>query len=281
MGEATSGGALTVVNAIPTGTGAAIGLELSTSARVELVREEGPVDLEASQAPDIDPSLARACLDVLSHELEVPLSGRIETDSQIPIARGLKSSSAAANAIVMAILDALELEAASERVLDLSVRAARQAGVTATGALDDAAASLLGGLVVTDNAQDRILRRKRLGASLPVLLLVPEREQPTQHVDPLDQATPVCEQALALLEQDEWKPALTLNGLGIAATLGTGLDPAYRALAAGALAAGVSGTGPAVGAVCTEETTASIRGAWQPYTSGILTTRTRDREASS
>jgi shikimate kinase len=269
---------LTVVNALPTGKGAAIGLDLETRARVELEREPGPVEVAIEGEPDADPSLARACVDAVARRIDTELSGTVETESDIPIARGLKSSSAAANAITLAILDALDRPADPERVLELGIEAAREAGVTVTGAFDDAAASLLGGLVVTDNRRDELLRRKRLGVSRPVLLLVPGTRRHTQDVNDLDRARPVAEQALALVDEDDWPAALTLNGLGVAAALGSPLDPAYRALGAGARAAGLSGTGPAIGALATEEVTAAIRGAWQPYQSPIVTARTRDGE---
>lgn len=278
-GEGVSGGALTVVNAIPTGTGAAVGLDLETRARVELDPEPGPVEVHVDDQPGADPSLGQACVAEIEDRLDIQLSGRVETTSDIPIARGLKSSSSAANAVTLAVLDALDEPASPERVLDVSVDAARRAGVTVTGALDDAAASLLGGLVVTDNTQDEIVGRKRLGSSRPVLLLVPETQRRSSDVGSLDAAEPVARRALETLDED-WQAALTLNGLGIAAALDSPLDPAYRALAAGARAAGLTGTGPATGAVCTEETTVQVRQAWQPYTSGILTAHTRDEEVA-
>jgi shikimate kinase len=277
-GEGRSGGALTVVNAIPTGKGAAVGLDLATRAHARLEREPGPVAVDVEDEPDADPSLARACVDVVGNHADLALSGTVETSSDIPIARGLKSSSAAANAIVLALLDALDVEADPDQVLELSLAAARQAGVTVTGALDDAAASLLGGLVVTDNTRDEILRRKRLGPSMPVLVLVPENRRPTREAADLDDAAPAAEEAHHLLADGNWSAALTVNGLAVAAALDAPLDPAYRALGAGARAAGLSGTGPAVGAVATEDATSAIRSAWQPYQAGILTARTRDEE---
>lgn len=198
------------------------------------------------------------------------------TETELPIARGLKSSSVAANAVVLAILDALDADADATTVLDLAVEAARGAGVTVTGALDDAAASLMGGLVVTDNREDRVVRREPLNKEYHVLVLVPLERAYTSEVDDLDDLRPVTERCLAHLEDDAWRRALTLNGLGVAAALRQGLDPAYRALVAGARAAGTTGTGPAVAAVCDEDTTTAIRGAWEPYQAPILTARTTD-----
>lgn len=271
---------MTVVNAIPTGRGAAIGIDPTTMARVELERSEGPIAVEIrdrhGEPADEDPSLAEACVEVVAGAFDEQLSGRVVTETELPIARGLKSSSVAANAIVLAVLDALDAEADATTVLDLAVEAARRAGVTVTGALDDAAASLMGGLVVTDNRQDRVVRREPLNNEYHVLVLVPLERAYTSEVDDLDDLRPVAERCLAYLEDDAWRTALTLNGLGVAAALRQGLDPAYRALVAGARAAGTTGTGPAVAAVCDEDTTTAIRGAWEPYQAPILTARTTD-----
>jgi shikimate kinase len=278
-GTGRAGGALTVVNAIPVGRGAAGGLDLETRARVEVQRQAGPVEVQVEDHPDADPSLAEACVAAVADHAGTPLGGRVETTSEIPIARGLKSSSAAANAVVLALLDALDREPEPRTVLEIGVEAARRAGVTKTGALDDAAASLLGGLVVTDNREDRVERREPLNTDHAVVLLVPQRRQPTASVEGLEDARPVAQRSLALVDEGAWRHALTLNGLGVAASTGQGLDPAYRALGNGATAAGTTGTGPAVGAVCPPDATALVRRAWEPYTGrgdGLLEAATTD-----
>lgn len=278
-GTATAHGAFTVVNAIPTGQGAAIGVDLETTAEVDLEQGTGPLQVTIQDEPDADPGLARACVRVIEDAYDLTLTGTIETRSQIPIERGMKSSSVAANAIVQAILDALEQPVPPDTILELSIAAARRGEVTITGALDDAAASLLGGLVVTDNRDDEIVHRERLDADHAVVFLVPSSRRPTRTVNDLDRLAPVSRRCLDLVDRDEWHGALTLNGLGVAAALEQGNDPIYRALNAGALAAGVTGTGPAIGALVPPDATRLIRRAWEPYTAegtSIIETRTRN-----
>jgi shikimate kinase len=279
-GTGTAHGALTVVNAIPAGQGAAIGLDLETHAEVDL-DDTGEVTVTIEDAADEDPALAEACLHEIGERLDRPLGGHVHTTSEIPIARGLKSSSVAANAITLAVLDALDEPPPPERVLDVSVDAARRAGVTQTGALDDAAASLLGGLVVTDNRRDEIVGRKRLDTRHPVLCLVPERKRYTADTSELDDGADLARDHLDLVEDGRWQHALTLNGLAVAANLEAPTDPALRALNGGAIAAGLTGTGPATGAVCKPETRVNVRQAWQPYVeAGIVQTHTRNPEGS-
>lgn len=278
-GQARAHGAVTVVNAIPTGQGAAFGVELATEANVQVTTQEGPVILSV-QAPDqapgqTDASLAEACLSVVGEHLGTQLSGTVETTSEIPLARGLKSSSVAANAIVLALLDALvpDQPVDPETVLALSLAAARQAGVTVTGALDDAAASLLGGLVLTDNQEDVVQERKPIQEDLVVLLLVPPSRRFTQGTaSALQPAAEITGRCLALTRDGHWDQGLTLNGLAVATCLGQGTGATYRALQAGALAAGTTGTGPATAAVCTPETARAVRSTWDRYEADILAT---------
>jgi shikimate kinase len=88
--------------------------------------------------------------------------------------------------------------------------------------------------------------------SLAVVLIVPEAKTPTMSVRDLPYApfAPLAREAHALALRGRWQDALTLNGLVAGALYGT--PPAWTrdALAAGALCAGVSGTGPAFAAVC-------------------------------
>ena len=80
-----------------------------------------------------------------------------------PCGQRLKSSSTAANAAVLATLDAMGEEMDLIEAAKIGVAAAREAGETITGALDDALASMLGGAVVTDNRNMKLLKRDRPG----------------------------------------------------------------------------------------------------------------------
>src|SRR5581483_938404 len=176
--------------------------------------------------------------------------GRVETTSQIPATRGLKSSSAAANAVALAANRAFELYEgrALDRatLLDTAIEAALDAGVTITGAFDDATASLEGGLVVTDNAERKVLHRERVDETHQVILVVPSGTTPTLSVKDLPYApfAPHALRAHALARQGQCREAMTLNGFVCAALYGSDASWVRVALGAGALAAGLSGKGP-------------------------------------
>ncbi|MEM3929632.1 MAG: shikimate kinase [Candidatus Korarchaeum sp.] len=235
-------GAITVVNAIASWRGSAIGIEMEVSAKARASNE-------FSVSPE-DPLVVEAAREALKF-----IGGRgieLEVTSNIPIGWGLKSSSAVANATVLAVIGAHGRRINLLDAIKISVRAARRAGVTVTGAMDDAAASMLGGLVLTDNSRDELIMRVPV-PELDVAILLPHGEsaRPTSSVDSrrISKYSSLTNSLMDLLPKRPWE-VMTLNGLLYSGLLGFNAEPALKAMELGALGAGLSGTGPAVAAVC-------------------------------
>ena len=93
-----------------------------------------------------------------------------------PVAKGLKSSSAAANATALATTAALGKTLDDLELVKLGVDAAFDAKVTVTGAFDDACASYFGGTVITDNLNRKIVKQLPLAEDLVVLFFVPPQK---------------------------------------------------------------------------------------------------------
>lgn len=265
--KARAHGAISIVNAIPSGMGAAMGINLWTEAEVEVYEGEG-VEVEIVGAEDEDTLLVEKTVEEVFRRAGLEgMGARVRTFSNIPIGRGLKSSSAAANAVALAAAEAVGLELEGVELVNLAVDAAIKAGVTITGAFDDASASFFGGINITDNQRRRILERFKAPEELRVLILVPEEKTYTRSVDveALRSIKRLSEQALRLaLEGKVWE-ALTLNGFSVAGALGLDLSPVIDALRVGALGAGVSGTGPAVAAVSKPMDAERVERALQNY----------------
>lgn len=245
--EASVHGAITVVNAIPAGRGAAIGIDLETTARVELT--DGPVEVDAT-GPEgrVDDRLVRA---VAGRILPDGRGARIRVESTVPVGRGLKSSSACANAVAFALDDALGRDRPVLGTIRAGARAAVEAGVSTTGAFDDACASALGGICVTDNEEDRLLARFRV-PDLDIVLGIPEPRKAERSTDPATYADRrrLFEVAHRHAVGGSWQAAFALNATGVADALGLDTDPIMDALARGSALAGPSGTGPAHAALC-------------------------------
>lgn len=63
----------------------------------------------------------------------------------------------------------------SLEIVKLGVKAAKEVGVTITGAFDDACASFLGGIVITDNRKMELIRREE--ADSKVLIFAPAKKR--------------------------------------------------------------------------------------------------------
>jgi shikimate kinase len=272
VGSATGAG--TIINAIATYRGAAFGIDLWTYAEVELGEDlrgiEAEIEVESVRAEHGDTRLIERCVELVLRRFELPLGAHVTTRSAIPIASGLKSSSAAANAVVAATLDAIGGRAAGAKlsVLDairIGVDAALQVGVSITGAFDDACASALGGIVVTDNERRELLKRVERDAA--VLIFVPRAKAFTAetNVERSRLLAPWVALAYDLAVAERFEAAMTLNGFLYSAALRFDPEPMLRALECGLQGVSLSGTGPSVVALLDDdcEKEARLYEAWR------------------
>lgn len=274
VGEAIAFGAASIINAIATGKGAAIGVDLWTRARVQLTDEAGVIKARIVSEPEEKTTLIEKSVStVLEYfKLEQRYGAQVETESNIPIARGMKSSSVAANALVIATADALERRLNDLTAIKLGVEAAIRAKTTVTGAFDDACASYLGNVVVTDNYERRILRQFRLDEDFAVLFHIPQKKSYTIDSDTkrMKLIAPEVEVAFHEALTGNFWTALTLNGFLYAAVLGYDQKVAIDALEAGAIASGITGKGPATAAVVTYDNVEKVVEAWGHYEGDVL-----------
>lgn len=253
-GVGRASAAITIVNALPTGVGCALGIGLYATAEVTLRPRR-----EDSRNTVRIPKRSRTRL------VEVALQGAldrfgkaggIEADlsltSEIPSSRGLKSSSAVASAIGIAVARALGRTPEPLETALLSAEASKAAGVSATGALDDALAGLAGDFVVTDNSRGTVLLTGPADPDWEAALLIPRS---THRPSPgWKQAFEAHEKegraaVEAALSRDWWK-AMALNTELVERTMHYDYSEVRKDLLRhGALGCGVSGLGPALVAV--------------------------------
>ena len=219
--------------------GGLFGIDLKTRAEVEL-NDSGDI---LGDVPGVDTRLIEACVRLVEERLGYDYGAIVRTYSEIPVAGGLKSSSTAANATVLATLDALQEEMDLVEAAKIGVAAAKSVGVTITGALDDALASMLGGVVVTDNDRMLLLKREEF---CHVMLLVPERKlfSKDTNVSRSRLIAPVADVIYELAMRGDYGRAMILNGLAYCAALGLPTEPMLLALEAGAEGVSLWGPGP-------------------------------------
>jgi shikimate kinase len=261
-GTAVAPAAGTIVNALATGVGSAFAIDREVTASVTLDDSEA-VTATVAEAPYLDPEedpdtrLVERCVERVLDLDEVDptmrdryTGGHVRTESEVAMAAGLKSSSAAANATVLATSSALSVDLDPVEACRVGVEAARDVGVTVTGAFDDASASMLGGVTVTDNTEDELLDRAAFSPDRAVLVYTPPARAYSADADVARcrRVAPMADLATDLALDGRYGTAMTVNGFAFAAALDFPSGPLVEALP---LAEGVSvsGTGPSVTAI--------------------------------
>jgi shikimate kinase len=288
-GRARAPAAGTVLNALATGRGSAFAIDEYTTATVELSRERDDVTGEVAGAPEADTRLVERCVEYVidAHGGAVGMpgvsGGTVRTESEVPMASGLKSSSAAANATVLATLDALDAtdRMTREDMARLGVMAARDVGVTITGAFDDASASMLGGVTVTDNASDDLLSREAVDWDVLVWTPPEQSFSADADVERCEQIAPMARLVEDLALEGDYRRAMTVNGLAFCAALGFDSEPIVEGTTH-VEGVSLSGTGPSFTAVGEREALERVREHWdeRPGRTFITTTQTEGTQTA-
>ncbi|PSP82943.1 shikimate kinase [Halobacteriales archaeon QS_1_68_17] len=275
-GRAEAPAAGTVLNALANARGSAFAIDAYTTATVELDPDADGIEGEIADAPDADTRLIERCVELVVDAHGAEEGGRVRTESEVPMAAGLKSSSAAANATVLATLDALEAgdRMTHEDAARLGVMAARDVGVTVTGAFDDASASMLGGVTVTDNDRDELLARGEVDWDV-LVWTPPERAYSADaDVERCRQVAPMADLAADLAEDGAFGRAMTVNGLAFCAALEFPTEPLIEAMPR-ADGVSLSGTGPSFVAVGDRDPLEQLRTTWDERQGDIWLTTTQ------
>ncbi|HMK53153.1 MAG TPA: shikimate kinase [Methanobacteriaceae archaeon] len=271
-----SPGSATVINAIATGCGSAFGIKLHVVASAHLKSSNIVCKAEGVE----DTSLMEICIRNVLNRFDLDTGMSIKTTSTLPAASGLSSSSATSNAVIMAALEILHKEGLVDKnslsrmeILKMGVDASLEAGVTITGALDDASASFFGGLTITNNPAFEIIRREEMEGQ-NILIYMPHRKSPTaqSNVARMKLLAPWVKIAFQEVLNGNLYEALTLNGLLYCSALKFDSQITMDALEAGACAAGLSGTGPSFVALAGDEEADQVEDAWSSYSGRVIRT---------
>ncbi|MGP8022752.1 MAG: shikimate kinase [Methanobacterium sp.] len=276
-----SPGSATVINAISTGCGSAFGIQLYITVEVELTSNS---KITCKTEDDVDTSLMQICVENVLKKFQIESGVKVKTKSNLPIASGLSSSSATSNAVVLATIHALlntyeikpntNISLDDMGIINLAVDSSLQAGVTITGAFDDASASYLGGLTITNNLQRKIIRRDKWNEH-NILIYMPDKKSLTRDADVarMKLLAPWVKLAFKEALNGNIHQALTLNGFLYCTALHYNPDIALDALEAGAVAAGLSGTGPSFVAIADDNNSPLIMDAWKSYPGKVISTK--------
>ncbi|MCQ2970984.1 shikimate kinase [Methanobrevibacter gottschalkii] len=273
-----SPGSATIINAIATGFGSAFGIDLD----IKCIAKTTDKGITCLNDVGADIGFMELCVQRVFNHYNIDTSEfgiDLKTESNLPMASGLSSSSASSNAIVKAVssviseefnlkpLDDLEL-------INMAIDASLEAGVTITGSFDDATASYFGGVVVTNNKNREFIIREKM-EEYPVLVYMPNyySKSGDSNSDRMKLLAPLVETAFEFACNKDYFKALNLNGLLYSAALGFNSSIAIDALESGAIASGLSGTGSSFVAVSNEDTIDDIIYSWEKYEGTVIETK--------
>jgi shikimate kinase len=273
--RATMHGAISIVNAIATGKGSALGISLKVTAEVSLENGQG---IKFHRTKE-DKLLRNIVYKTIPAEIIANNMISIQVESEIPLGSGLKSSSAVSNAVALACSRLIDNNMGDYTVLDIAVSASLDAKVTVTGAYDDAAACYFGGFVLTDNYARNLIRREKAPDNLYAIILLPQNAS-RGNINRLSIMSDFFINAFNLAEAGEYWKAMKLNGVLASAALSVKYEPVLAALERHALGASVSGNGPSVAAVAYENRIDDIKSVFGEFNGNILVSKINNQKAS-
>ena len=255
LGEGESNGAISILHALGLGRGCSIGIQLTT--KVQIV--EDPVDIEDDKN-GLLVAVERCWRD---RGLPIPDQFGWKVDSSIPIGQGLKSSSALSCAALRALNSYAWTGLSNSEIADIAAKSQLISNCAKTGSMDDNWASLEPGWKLVDpalSASESIILQGDVETSLSVLIILRGKRLVEISADAFSQHEQIFERSLASVMRGSILDALSSNGMAVAAA--TDDQEALRicnlSIASGAIAAGISGSGPSIAIVCFQEDSTSL-----------------------
>ena len=270
-------GAVSIVNAIATGKGSALGISLKVTAEAELQTGHGLRFISGSNEDRLVQNIIQK---TMPNEIIQGNMISIKVDSEIPIGYGLKSSSAVSNAVALACSQlAREAEIDDNAILDAAARSSLEAKVSLTGAYDDATACYFGGFTVTDNYSRRLIRKDRAPENLYAIIMLPSNPLRGQ-IHKLRHLSDLFIDAFMLAESGQYWKAMKLNGILASSALSSSYAPMLEAIEHGALSASISGNGPSVAAIGYEDRIEQISEALSQFEGRIMVSKVNNEKAN-
>jgi shikimate kinase len=270
-------GAISIVNAIATGKGSALGVSLKVTAEVELQKGHGLRFITSRNGDKLIKKIVEKTIPKQTIESNMII---IKVDSEIPIGYGLKSSSAVSNAVALACSHIeMEEDTNDHEILEVAASSSLEAKVSLTGAYDDATACYFGGFTVTDNYSRRIIRKERAPDNLYAIILLPSNTA-RGDVSKLRNLSDIFIDAFRFAESGQYWKAMKLNGVLSSAALSSSYIPVMAALEHGALSASISGNGPSIAAVAYADAVDPIVDTLSKFEGKVIVSRVNNEKAN-
>ena len=250
-------GAISIVNAIATSKGAALGISKEVNIEMETSQGNGIV-IEIQNKPMKSRLITRVVQKIATKNELAKTKLKISLHSEIPTGYGLKSSSAISTAVAMACAKLFKPSMNDFEILNAGVTASIETKVSLTGAYDDACACYYGGFVVTDNYRKKIIRSEKCLNRVSAIIFIPKSRK-RGNINKLKTSSDDFEQAWNLAKKSDYWNAMILNGLATSEILSSEPKIITKLIESGALGASVSGNGPSIAAIVRNDSISKIK----------------------
>ena len=270
-------GAVSLVNAIATGSGAAVGIDTFVKTTLEV--KEGTGIYITSDNKTISSRLINKVIQnsVPKKQLE---KTRLELDfqSNIPTGYGLKSSSAISTAVSMACSKAFQRKFTDKKILKIGVESSIQTKVSLTGAYDDACACYYGGFNVTNNYKRSLVLRRPAPNNLQAIIFLPKSRK-RGNLKKLKNFKPAFEKAWELAKNGDYWNASILNGIATSSILNSNPELIFKLIEKGAIGATISGNGPSIMAITKKGHSSNIKKEFSSLEGNIIISNINNKKA--
>ena len=257
IAKATIHGAISIVNAIATGKGAALGISKKINVEMETSHGKGVI-VEVENKSMSSRLINRVIEKIVTKNELSKIKLKILLDSEIPTGYGLKSSSAISTAVAMTCAKLFKPNMNDIEILNAGVRASIETKVSLTGAYDDACACYYGGFVVTDNYKKKLVRSEKCLNQVSAVIFIPKSRK-RGNVRKLKTLSDDLEQAWNLAKKSDYWNAMNLNGMTTSTILSSEPEIIPKLIENGAIGASVSGNGPSIAAIVKNNSVSKIK----------------------
>jgi len=275
--KATVHGAISLVNAIANQKGATLGIELKVETIVETSSGKG-ITIESNNKTLSSRLINKTIEKIISKKDLEKNKILVKLDSEIPTGYGLKSSSAISTAVALACAKIFKPKFTDQQILLAGVDASIESKVSITGAYDDACSCYYGGFNVTDNAKKRRIHFEKGPANLIAVIFIPKNRK-RGNLKNLKILSTVFENAWELAKKTNYWEAMTINGLATASILNSDPKIITNLIEKGALAASVSGNGPAIAAIVKNENESNIKKIFAAMEGRVIISKVNNKKA--
>jgi len=275
--KATLHSAISIVSAIATGKGAALGISRKVEVIIKTTSGTGIV-IEPEHRNISSRLINKVIEKIVPKEKLEKTKINISLKSEIPTGYGLKSSSAISSVISLACSKIYKPNWNDSQILNAGIDASLETGVSLTGAYDDAAACYYGGLVVTDNYKRKLINSEMGPIDLKAVIFIP-RSRKRGNIKKLKILSNVFEKSWNFAYNSEYWNAMTLNGFATTTILDSNPKLISELIHAGAVGASLSGNGPSIAAVAHKNKVSKIKKVFSNLEGRIIVSNINNEKA--